>query len=214
MYIEDAATDAYAGFRLFDCLQKARLALDPVPMLPPCVKCYEDRKKNRVVTPKMYIEGATTPVPSTWDFEGPPTTGTLGQISQITETFSQSQGVFDWADDVEESNIHKSDNKPPTKRKRTAKKPIEGGEEETKKAKHSPPKKAESPPLTEDMQFATKWATDHKAMGGTASPARLKAYALWHLRNYSVEETATHMNVQVATAATYISNAVYTDRLQ
>lgn len=167
------------------------MLINPIPMLPPCVRC-SDEKTKKLVQPKIYIDGVEqgTTMVSTW---GTPT------ASGTTETFtqtSQTSEVLDWADEVEESSARSAAIQA-AKAKRPAKKKAAG-------------------PLSPEMQFATEWASQHltKRTKGTSTVSQLKAYALWHVKQYSLEETATFMDIAYNTAATYVQRAVWTDKLE
>lgn len=167
-------------------------------MLPACVKCGEDKKKRGVVTPKLYINGveAGTSSVSTW--------GTS------FEATTQNNGVIDWAQEVEES-IMEYKATAVTKAKATKKKNmntntanIEGGPSRNVRARGP------------EVEFATKWAENHRATRtiGDTTPAPLRAYALWHVKGCSLEETARHLGIFDKTAASYICQAIYTDKLE
>ncbi|KAF8467663.1 hypothetical protein BDZ91DRAFT_793346 [Kalaharituber pfeilii] len=194
-----AATDAYAGLRIYDCLEQARKSLDPIPMLPPCVKDQDEKKKKkRVVTPKMYIDGlenGAAPV-STWDIQPDPTTTTS----------------LDWAQEVEEVE-ERNESKPANTPKRKSKKALEEGA-----GTGGASKKSNQPapvPSSPEVEFATEWADKHisNRTEGRATRARLRAYALWHLKSLTVEDISVHLNIKVHTAAQYIVDAVKLDHL-
>jgi len=204
----DAATDAYAGLRIFDALQRARMRIDPIPMLPACVKCGEDKKKRGVVTPKLYIDGveAGTNSVSTWNtnFENAANT-------------TREDLVMDWAQEVEDSRVGYEATVAkamgPKKRDTNTKTAnANGGASSNRRKKPAKPALPPSP----DVEFATDWAQKYmsqRTFGNTASLYMLKAYALWHEKEYSVEETAEHLGLTVGTVAGYISSAVRLDQL-
>lgn len=215
--IDYAATDAYAGLRIFDALQKARMLISPIPMLPPCVRCNEDKKK-RVVSPKRYIDGveigATTG--STWNtnFEAAVDT------TQNDGTAGVMDVVMDWAQEVEDSRLadHAAAKKKP---KPTRKKPatdntasMNGEPSSQGRSRVTRPPRSK-PPLSPEVQFATEWAKKHEAERtvGRTTHSPLRAYALWHFKRCSLEDTAKHLNIGVTTAAQYINQAVWIDKL-
>lgn len=217
--IIDAATDAYAGFRLFDCLQQARMNINPIPMLPTCVKKSDGEKKKRVVTPKG---GGATPI-STWD------TQTTYDVALGTALGEQSSEVQDWAQEVEDSKVEiEVAPAPPVKTKRrynrrsTAARAAVNVEfaGNEKKATQSTPRRQGPPqaPMSPERQFAEGWAKENHVVGENgsrvASISELRAYALWHKRGFSVEDTAKHLSVLPKTAAQYIRQAVWHNKLE
>lgn len=212
----DAATDAYAGFRLFDCLQQARMNISPIPMLPTCVKKNDGEKKKRgVVTPK---EGGATPV-STWD------TQATYDVALETALSEQTSEVKVWAEEVEESKIEVEVAPPINTSRRTRKSsagrvPVSVEFAGEKKATQTTRRCQRLPqaPYSPERQFAEKWAQEHfiASEGGRklASIAQLRAYALWHIREFSVDDTAKHLSISLLSAAQYIRQAIWTNKLE
>ena len=204
----DAATDAYAGLPIFNAFQKARVVVDPIPTLPACVKCGDDKKNRGVVTPKLYIDGveAGSNSVSTWDTN-----------FEATAQKNETSVVMDWAQEVEESR-RGNEAAPVAKVRGPGKKGTntnmanihgENGRSRTKRPGKPPL------PLSPEVEFATNWAKEHRAgrTVGDAGVAQLKAYALWHWKAYTPEDTAGHLEITVKTAAQYISQAIRVDQI-
>ena len=204
----DAATDAYAGLRIFDALQKARVVVDPIPTLPACVKCGDDKKKRGVVTPKLYIDGveAGSNSVSTWDTS-----------FEATTQKNETAVVMDWAQEVEESR--RGNEAAPVAKVRG---PGKEGTNTNMANIHGEngcfsTKRPGNPPLqlSPEVEFATDWSKKHRARltVGDAGVAQLKAYALWHWKASTPEDTAGHLEITVKTAAQYISQAIWVYQL-
>jgi len=205
----DAATDAYAGLRIYDALQKARMLVDPIPVLPACVKCGDDKKKRGVVTPKLYIDGVEA---------GSNSTSTWNISFEATTQNNETSVVMDWAQEVEESRkgyeaAAVAKVRGPGKKYSSTNTANIHGEPSSKG--RSSAKRAAKPalPPSPDIEFAIDWAKKHRTVAGTGL-APLRAYALWHSKAYSLEDTAMHLGITVKTAAQYICTAVRTENLE
>ncbi|RPB24851.1 hypothetical protein L211DRAFT_867724 [Terfezia boudieri ATCC MYA-4762] len=203
--ISYAATDAYAGLRIFDALQKARMLVDPIPMLPACVKCGDDKKKKGVVTPKLYIDGV----------EGANSVSTWNTNFETLVQNNKTSVVMDWAQEVEESRRAAAVAKvrgPKKKNTDTNTAILNGDTPSNGRSSAKRPALQSSP----EVEFATDWAKKHRAQRtvGDAKLAQLKAYALWHRKACTLEETARHLEIAPKTAAQYICQATKADKLE
>ena len=189
--------------------------ISPIPMLPTCVKKSDGEKKKRVVTPK---EGGATPI-STWD------TQATYDVALGTALTSEVQN---WAAEAEESKVQAETTPLPLRSRRRHKKSAAGRAtaevEFTANEKKAPPTtpRRKGPPQvlwSPERSFAEGWAQENHMVGEKgsrrlASMAELKAYALWHKKGFSVEDTAEHLGISPKSAAYYIKQAVWANGLE
>jgi len=137
----------------------------------------------------------------------------------------QTSEVMDWAEEVEESKIE-VEVAPPVNTSRQTRKPAAGraavsvefsGNE--KKATQTTHRFQGLPqaPCSPERLFADKWAQEHfiasEDSRRLATIPQLKAYALWHVRELSVEDTAKHLSISILSAAHYIKQAIRINKL-
>lgn len=198
--VEYAASDAYAGFRLFHALEARRKLMDPMPPRP----AFHEQQK-----PLVLGDGRTAPV-------------RLPKVVVPTVVDESSEeDVFEDCDNKPMSDNESSETKVSTDDTSalsedssdytTATEDIEDSDVEDTR-----------PPVSNKVVGADAWAAKHRAENPVtdgkrrSSPASLRAWHLWHVEGLSLQEVAALVRtppLRVGSVAAYVLEAATLDGL-
>ncbi|KAF2157135.1 ribonuclease H-like protein [Myriangium duriaei CBS 260.36] len=204
--ISYAVTDAYAGFRLYDQLERMRKAMNPIPPLPAFYELAQPiilgnglpPPKRRAREKFSGVSEDTTATTSVGD--GMAKTAESLPASSHTETIIASN-----TDDVASEYASTMDQ--------------EAAEDpEVDRSEHGTPISSD-PRLVAVEAWASSYRSERlqrsPSTRWTARPAAIRAYALWHQHDLAPEEVAQLLRdppLKVATINSYIIEAVALDR--
>lgn len=225
-----AASDAYAGFRLYDALEAKRKDMDPTPPRP---AFYEERKPlilgdGTVVQPKTRPQTRTetagkastedTAESEDEDFYDALEHLDVDGFTPQAEQAADSAVVYPSLPDYNAfDGVAESDANPTAAADSAGSTEKSGLVAATSQAKTSRPPIPASSEIEQADAWVTHWRTALPPNRQVkAKPAALRAYSLWHCQSYDIQAVASLLReppLQATTVASYVLEALVLEDL-
>lgn len=193
--LEYAATDAYAGFRLFHALEEKRQQMLPTPPRPACweLRLPIELPDGSLATTKRARKGVTAAVED-----------------EDADEFFDALETQDEA--VESAELLRDEAKASPTRL-----PTEGVKKEVPEAAREKVVRIEGEEVRRANDWIEAWLASRSSTARTTlSAAPLRAYHLWHIQGHSLEDTAGLLRrppLSTNTVANYVVDAVSRGKL-
>lgn len=230
-----AANDAYAGFMLYDALEAKRKAMDPAPPRPalyelhlplilgngqPAPRAVKGKKKDSLADAPAIDPAAATDEQSLADEEAEPA-AEQDDAQEEDGAEAQSDDEFYSCDsDIETEGIDLAEQKDATRHQQAGHNSNEQLRASKGRQESGPVASPVSPPLTPlappEIIKAEQWLAQWRAglpadRAKRATPAYMRAYALWHAQTLELKQVAGLLRqppLASSTVAMYVFDAV------
>ncbi|KAI9729035.1 MAG: hypothetical protein M1828_000120 [Chrysothrix sp. TS-e1954] len=193
--IRYAASDAYAGLRLYHVLDAKRKLMSPVPELPECV----DRRRQIAAAKKTANTRRSAPLNSTGAVNDATAPEVLldaddNELSEEDFTTAPSSPIF---------------STPPES-------PVLANVSTSSVSSPAPKSTSRPTRVAPELAAADQWVEDYLAKLASQDLAphvkgrrHLRSYALWHHQNLSIDQIAKSCQISKITAAGYVLDAIF-----